>query len=77
MVNGFDFPDFYEPAFNVFGGRYQNTMPLVKNKSIKVLLLIDQMSQMGSNKLKLTGKSFSEAIILASVNPKYDKRLFI
>ena len=24
-----------------------------------------------------TGKSFSEALILESVNPKYDKRLFI
>ena len=24
-----------------------------------------------------TGKSFSEALILASTNPKYDKRLFI
>ena len=24
-----------------------------------------------------TGKSFSEALILASVNPQYDKRLFI
>ena len=52
VVNGFDFPDFYEPAFNVFGGCYQNTMPLVKNKSIKGLLLMGQMSKMGSNKLK-------------------------
>jgi hypothetical protein len=26
---------------------------------------------------KSTGKSFSEALILASTNPKYDKRLFI
>ena len=26
---------------------------------------------------KHTGKSFSEALILASVNPQYDKRLFI
>ena len=25
----------------------------------------------------LTGKSFSEALILASINPQYDKRLFI
>ena len=25
----------------------------------------------------VTGKSFSEALILASVNPQYDKRLFI
>ena len=24
-----------------------------------------------------TGKSFSEALILASINPQYDKRLFI
>ena len=24
-----------------------------------------------------TGKSFSEALILASTNPQYDKRLFI
>ena len=24
----------------------------------------------------ITGKSFSEALILASTNPKYDKRLF-
>ena len=31
------------------------------------------------NKLseKGTGKSFSEALILASTNPQYDKRLFI
>ena len=28
-------------------------------------------------KLVCTGKSFSEAFILASVNPQYDKRLFI
>ena len=27
--------------------------------------------------LILTGKSFSEALILASTNPQYDKRLFI
>ena len=26
---------------------------------------------------KVTGKSFSEALILASVNPQYDMRLFI
>ena len=26
---------------------------------------------------KVTGKSFSEALILESVNPQYDKRLFI
>jgi formyltetrahydrofolate synthetase len=25
----------------------------------------------------ITGKSFSEALILASINPQYDKRLFI
>ena len=28
-------------------------------------------------KQKGTGKSFSEAFILASTNPQYDKRLFI
>ena len=27
--------------------------------------------------VELTGKSFSEALILASTNPQYDKRLFI
>ena len=27
--------------------------------------------------LGITGKSFSEAIVFASTNPKYDKRLFI
>ena len=27
--------------------------------------------------LQNTGKSFSEALILASTNPQYDKRLFI
>ena len=27
--------------------------------------------------LSSTGKSFSEALILASTNPQYDKRLFI
>ena len=32
-----------------------------------------------TDKIKLgsTGESFSEALILASTNPKYDKRLFI
>ena len=28
-------------------------------------------------KMSLTGKSFSEALIFASTNPQYDKRLFI
>ena len=28
-------------------------------------------------KMSLTGKSFSEALILASTNPQYDKRLLI
>ena len=28
-------------------------------------------------KVRDTGKSFSEALILASTNPQYDKRLFI
>ena len=27
--------------------------------------------------IKITGKSFSEALILAVTNPQYDKRLFI
>ncbi len=32
----------------------------------------------GKNKVSfVTGKSFSEALILASSNPQYDKRLFI
>ena len=31
----------------------------------------------GNFKVIHTGKSFSEALILASVNPQYDKRLFI
>ena len=30
-----------------------------------------------SEELQDTGKSFSEALILASTNPQYDKRLFI
>ena len=30
-----------------------------------------------SEQLQDTGKSFSEALILASTNPQYDKRLFI
>ena len=29
------------------------------------------------NLIQVTGKSFSEAFILASTNPQYDKRLFI
>ena len=28
-------------------------------------------------KMSLTGKSFSEALIFASTNPQYDKKLFI
>ena len=31
----------------------------------------------GKSKDAVTGKSFSEALILASTNPQYDKRLFI
>jgi hypothetical protein len=30
-----------------------------------------------STEITFTGKSFSEALILASTNPQYDKRLFI
>ena len=30
----------------------------------------------GRDLIEVTGKSFSEALILASVNPQYDKRLF-
>ena len=35
------------------------------------------MRQYYQKKATFTGKSFSEALILASVNPQYDKRLFI
>ena len=35
------------------------------------------MHQYYQKKATFTGKSFSEALILASVNPQYDKRLFI
>ena len=31
----------------------------------------------GDNKVSGTGKSFSEALILASTNPQYDRRLLI
>ena len=31
----------------------------------------------GDNKVSGAGKSFSEALILASTNPQYEKRLFV
>ena len=37
----------------------------------------NDLSQAEKEITACTGKSFSEALILASVNPKYDKRLFI
>ena len=43
------------------------TVPCVLTKFSKLLMLFEMAA----------GKSFSEALILASVNPQYEKRLFI
>ena len=41
------------------------------------LLAHQVLGSQRDQKIYLTGKSFSEALILASTNPQYDKRLFI
>ena len=56
-------------------------------KMKKGLLFINLLSFASKNKgsfihefvlfVKVTGKSFPEALILASTNPQYDRRLFI
>ena len=38
---------------------------------------LEAASLASADKEHSTGKSFSEALILASINPQYDKRLFI
>ena len=37
----------------------------------------DRPTKTKNFKTEVTGKSFSEALILESVNPQYDERLFI
>ena len=44
-----------------------------ENESFCSFQLYDQMERNEES----TGKSFTEALILASINPKYNKRLFI
>ena len=39
--------------------------------------IFDQLNFLFFETLIITGKSFSEAPILASTNPQYDKRLFM
>ena len=51
-----------------------NASPKVPSKWVIRIALI-QVNDF--QKVTFTGKSFSEAIILASTNPQYDKRLFI
>ena len=41
------------------------------------VLIITKIENPYDGSLSGTGKSFSEALILASVNPQYDERLFI
>ena len=41
------------------------------------MVLIDAEKTDKVKKVPITGKSSSEALILASTNPQYDKRLFI
>ena len=48
------------------------------SQHIKLAKSINQSNDLiGFKSTPCTGKSFSGALILASVNPKYDKRLFI
>ena len=41
------------------------------------MLISNKVTALDNKPLLNTGKSFSEALILASTNPQYDKRLFI
>ena len=57
-------PTFMYYWYKFLDSRIVSTKP----QMIVAKVLIDQ---------GFTGKSFSEALILASINPQYDKRLFI
>jgi hypothetical protein len=48
---------------------------LYQKKAIRFFL--ENVKQISVTLDKITGKSFSEALILASTNQQYDKRLFI
>ena len=50
-------------------------MRLYQKKAIRFFL--ENVKQISVTLDKVTGKSFSEALILASTNQQYDKRLFI
>ena len=43
----------------------------------KIFQIFHTLKNCQLNNCLSTGKSFSEALILASTNPQYDKRLFI
>ena len=50
-------------------------MRLYQKKAIRFFL--ENVKQISVTLDKVTGKSFSEALLLASTNQQYDKRLFI
>ena len=43
---------------------------------MNLLMILDKINSKFEKKI-ITGKSFSKALILASTNPQYDKRLFM
>ena len=44
---------------------------------LQPIIIFSQITNFGDQSLEITGKSFSEALIFASTNPQYDKKLFI
>ena len=65
-----DMPNFSEGLFHL--GNESNNFVNTTNTD-----LLNTDKELYFNITSSTGKSFSEALILASINPRYDKRLFI
>ena len=60
----------------MYGGTYSGKLLSAFSK-IFTLHLHTMGFTLGVRDILVTGKSFSEALIFASTNPQYDKRLFI
>ena len=61
----------------MFHGETTIAMTPSSRKSMVAQFFQRETENNESEQLQDTGKSFSEALILASTNPQYDKRLFI
>ena len=61
----------------MFHGETTIAMTPSSRKSMVAQFFQRETENNESEELQDTGKSFSEALILASTNPQYDKRLFI